>query len=224
MTIEKKYLWMVFLGLGIVGFLITWFLLPHRSEIDSIWTLVFKMVIYGFIIGAIAFFPNQSKYGYLLVIAPFFVFLGFIIPKISWFGFTGIIPNADYSLSGEFYTILYLLLVPLINFSVSFAYRMGGGSSGNTLKISLFGIILLFSGYLDILWHIVNPVEIPDRLLYAHHITVFFGRTVTFTEAIIFAICHLPLLVAVLLLPFDKWINAVFSYDEKRKKPIEQAT
>lgn len=219
MSLVRRNLWMILLALGIMGFAVTWLFLPHKSEIETAWQLVFKLITYGFIIGSIAFFPNKSKHGYLLVILPFFIFLGLIIPKISYFGFTGVVPISDYSVSGEFYTVLYLLLVPMINFSVSFAYRMGGGTPGKTIKISLCGIIILFSGYLDVLWQLVNPVEIPDKLLYAHHITLILGRVATFREGIIFALCHIPLFIIAILLPLDKWIDSISAYFRRFEAP-----
>jgi hypothetical protein len=204
----KKSLWLILFFFGAIGFIVTWLFFPHQKQIDSIWQLLFKFVTYGFIVGAIAFFPNKSKHKHLLVILPFFVFLGYLIPRISYFGFRGVAAG-NVANSGEFYTILYLLLFPLINFTTTFAYRMGKGTPGNCIKISLSGIIIIFSGFLDISWFLVNPVNIPDRLAEAYHITLFFGHPATYTEGIFFAIFHIPLLITVLLLPFDKWINSI---------------
>lgn len=206
MNLLKKYFWLFCLVIGIIGFGITWLFLPHQSPIDKIWWLVFKLVIYGFILLSIAYFPNKSKWGYLLVILPNFVILGYILPRISYFGFSGTIATIN---GGEFYTVLYLLLYPLINFSIAFAYRMAGGSPGNVIKISLAGVIILFSGYLDLMWYIINPVPIPETLQYSSHIIIFFGRAPKYWEGIIFALCHIPLLVLVLVAPIDKWLSMV---------------
>lgn len=202
MEVLKKYFWLVCLVIGIIGFGITWFFLPHQSPIDKIWWLIFKLTTYGFILLSVAFFPNKAKWGYLLVILPNFVFLGYILPRISYFGFSGTIATVN---GGEFYTTLYLLLFPLINLTTAFAYRMAGGSPGNVIKISLAGIIIIFSGYLDLMWYVINPVAIPETLKYSSHIIIFFGRAPKYWEGIIFALCHIPLLIAVLAAPLDKW-------------------
>ncbi|OPX43308.1 hypothetical protein CLHUN_28560 [Ruminiclostridium hungatei] len=209
MEVLKKYFWLICLTIGVGGFLITWFCLPHQGAIEKIWWLVFKLAIYGFIILSIAFFPNKQKYGFLLVILPFFVFLGYIIPRISYFGFSGIVPVKYDEVGGEFYTLLYLLLYPMINFTTAFAYRMGGGKPGHVIKISVTGVLIIFSGFLDLMWYVINSSELPDVLQYSHHIIIFFGRIPTYTEGIIFALCHIPFIIAVLLLPLDKWIEKI---------------
>jgi hypothetical protein len=225
----KKNLWLILFFFGAIGFFITWSLFPHQKQIDSIWQLLFKLVAYGFIIGGIAFFPNKSKYKHLLVILPFFIFLGYLIPRISYFGFKGaavsyfdsegaVVPNVEKS--GEFYTILYLLLFNMINFTTTFAYRMGGGTPGNCIKISVSGVIIIFSGFLDVFWFLVNPGGIPDRIVEAYHIALFLGHPPTYTEGVIFAICHIPLFILVLLLPLDKWIDSLSLAFDKRFNKI----
>jgi hypothetical protein len=219
MKFIKKFFWLICLLIGIAGFGVTWFALPHQGPIDKIWWLIFKLAVYCFIILAIAFFPNKHKLGYLLVILPFFVFLGYILPKISYFGFSGIVPVKYDEVGGEFYTVLYLLLYPMINFAVAFAYRMGGGSPGKVIKISLFGVVLIFSGFLDLMWYVINSSVLPSHLQYSSHIIIFFGRAPTYFEGIIFALCHIPILAAVLLLPFDKWISKIFKEPETKSVP-----
>lgn len=209
LTVIRKNLWLVFLVLGLIGFLIVWNFHPHQSEIDSIWNLIFKLIVYGCIVGSIAFFPNHSKKGYLLVILPFFAFLGYLLPQVSYYGFTGAVITSNYELANTFYILLYMLLFPMIVFSITLAYRMGGGSPGNCFKIALSGLIILFSGFLDVLWYIVNPVDIPEALVNASHISIFFGRPATYTEGIYFMFAHIPLIVLLLILPLDKWFQAI---------------
>lgn len=203
MELFKKFFWLLCLILGIIGFGIAWFFLPHQSPIDKIWWLVMKLVTYILIILSIAFFPNKSKWGYLLVIVPNLVFLGYILPRLSYFGFSGTIATIN---GGEFYTTLYLLLYPLINFTTAFAYRMAGGSPGKVIKISLAGVIIIFSGYLDLMWYVINPGSIPETLKYSSHIIIFFGHAPKYWQGVVFALCHIPLLVAVLAVPLDKWL------------------
>lgn len=208
MNTIKRHLWFFLLALGVIGFVVTWLAFPHQKQIDSAWHLIFKLIVYGFIIGSIAFFPNTGKKNHLLVILPFFIFLGYLIPRISYFGFKGAAVG-NVAQAGELYTVIYLLLFPLINFTTAFAYRMGGGTPGNCIKISLVGVIIIFSGFLDVMWFLVNPVALPTTIDEAYHIILFFGRAPTYTECVVFMLFHIPLLIGALLMPFDKWFDAI---------------
>jgi len=218
MEFLRTKLWIVFLMLGIGGFLFVWLVLPREPEIEKLWYLYVKLTTYFFIIGSIAFFPNKLRFGHLLVYLPFLVFLGYLIPRVSYFGVTGNVLATNFATVGEFYTLLYLLVVQMINFSVSFAYRMGGGTPGNTIKISLLGTITLFSGFLDIAFYTINPVIIPDGgFIYAHHITVFLGHAASYNEAIVFALCHIQLFLLVLFAPLDKWFTVISNRVQNRE-------
>lgn len=223
MRFIRQYLWLHFLALGIAGFLFVWLALPHEPSIEKLWHLYVKLGTYGCILGFIAFFPNHLRYGYLLVYLPFLVFLGYLIPRVSYFGVTGNVLATNYATVGEFYTLLYLLVVQMINFTVAFAYRMGGGTPGNTVKISLLATITLFSGFLDIAFYTINPVAVPEGgLIYAHHITVFLGSPASYQEAILFALGHIPLFLLVLFAPLDKWFGAIgrrFGKDDGKEQP-----
>ncbi len=217
----NKYLWLLFLGLGIIGFIYVWCFMPHKSEIDHSWQMIVKILIFVIISLSVAFFPNKLKFGFILAIITFLIFSGYIIPRISYFGFTGAVITSEYALAGEFYTILYLILYPAIILTTCFAYRIGGGTPGNTLKISLSGVVILFSGFLDVLWYLVNPVGIPETIQYAHHIRIILGHYPTYLEAVLFTICHLPLLVGIIILPLDKWFGKVFHYEYFENKNIK---
>ena len=222
MIVVRKYLWLIFLALGMAGFAFVWLALPHEPSIEKLWHLYAKLAAYGCILGFIAFFPNKLRYGHLLVYAPFLVFLGYLIPRVSFFGVTGNVLATNYETVGEFYTLLYLLVVQMINFTVAFAYRMGGGTPGNTVKISLLATITLFSGFLDIAFYTINPVPVPEGgLIYAHHITVFLGHPASYNQAILFALCHIPLFLIVAFAPIDKWFRAIgrrFAKDEGQEQ------
>jgi hypothetical protein len=211
----RRNIWISFLLFGIIGFLLVWFFLPHKSEIDSVWQLIFKLGVFFLVVFSIAFFPNQAKSGYLFVILPFFVFTGFLIPKLSFYGFTGSVVTNN--LYGEFYTLLYLLLYPSIILTTCLAYRIGGGSPGNCIKIALSGVLILFSGFLDLLWYVVNPVKLPEIIQYAHHIKLILGHYPTYQEAIFFALAHLPVFVVILLLPLNQWIDKIITIETPTK-------
>lgn len=219
MDLLRRYVWLVFLLLGMAGFLVVWLAIPREPEIERLWHLYVKLASYCCIVGFIAFFPNKLKYGFVLVYLPFIVFLGYLIPRVSFFGVTGNVIVTNFESVGEWYTLLYLLVVQMINFSVAFAYRMGGGTPGRTIKISLLATITLFSGFLDLAFYTINPVEIPEGgLIYAHHIIVFLGHAPSYNQTIIFALCHIPLFLLVLFAPLDKWFERISKRVQSRAK------
>ncbi len=205
-----RYLWLVLMVLGTIGFLTVYLLMPHKSEIDSPLQVLYKIFVYLVIACGIAVFPNRSRHLHLLLLLPLVGFLGYIIPRISYLGFVAV-PQKHANAEGEFYTYLYLMLYPAILLSIAFAYRLGGGTPGNCLKVVLSGVILIFSGFLDIFWFLVNPTGIPQTLQYAHHIKMIMGHYPSFGEAIVFALLHLPFLCIVLVLPLDKWLARLWT-------------
>jgi hypothetical protein len=207
----KRHLWLVFASLGAAGSAVVWFLMPHKSEIDTPWQVVFKLLVFLLVILSIAFFPNRFRQRHLLAILPFFAFAGFLVPRLSWFGFTGAVVTSNYQLSGEFYTLLYLLVYPAMVLTVTAAYRLGGGTPGQCVKIGMSGVLILFSGFLDVLWYVVNPVELPQVIKYAHHIRIVIGHYPSYREAVVFALCHVPLLVGLLALPLDRWFGSLIT-------------
>lgn len=211
MNFWRRNVWLVFLALGAAGSATVWLFLPHKSEIDSPWQVVFKLSVFLLVVLAISFFPNHLRRGYLLAIVPFLGFAGYLVPRISYYGFTGVVPTNSYAQAGNFYTLLYLLTYPALVLTTTSAFRLGGGRPGQCVKIALSGVIILFSGFLDLLWYLVNPVPIPQTMQYAHHIAVVLGHYASWRETIVFALCHIPLLAGLLALPLDRWFDRWFS-------------
>jgi len=203
---SKKNLWLIFAVIGVLGFFLVWFVMPHKAEIDTVFQLIGKLMIFFMLTLSIAFFPNKFKQGYLLLLIVLLGFVCYIIPKISYYGYVGF-PQLIDNIAGEFYTILYLILYPGIILSVCFSYRLGGGTPGNCIKLSLSGVLFIFSGLLDIMWLLINPVALPAVLEKAHHIEIILNHYPSFAETVVFALFHIPFLIIVLLLPLDKWID-----------------
>lgn len=205
-SIETWRWWWVPEALGLAGAALIWFLLPHDSGLANVGEMLFKIAVFLLICGGVAFAPRTRPGTWLLAIVPFFVFLGYVLPRISYFGFFVGDILADEKQTGELYTTIYLLLYPGIVFSIAMAYRLGGGTPGRTLKISTFGVLLIFSGFLDILWPIANGQPLPEHVP-AEHIRVVLGHVATYQEAVWFTLAHIPLLVAVLAAPVDRWLD-----------------
>ena len=193
-----KYLWVMCAAVAAFGFLLIWTLLPHEREVLDKWQFAVKIGVFVFAIAAVSTFPNNLRYGYLLASLPFLVFLGFIIPRMTYYFLMG--PENE----PAYYTYLWSLSYPGIILSICFGYRMGGGLPGKAIKLGLNGLILVFSGYLELMWFIVNPLNYSD-MPSIPHVEVVIGFMPSYFGLFIFALCHIPLLVGVNLLPLDRW-------------------
>jgi len=182
---------------------------PHTREIQTAWELVAKLLAFACLCVAIAFFPWVSPRLQWLVYIPFVFFTGYMVPRISWFYYGDVARTQGDS----FYTHLYLLLYPAIILTVAAAYRIGGGSPGRCLKIMATGVVILFSGFLDLMWFAVNPVAIPE-VIDAPHINLFTGGPISYGATILFALAHVPLAVGINLLPLDRWITRLLGAGE----------
>lgn len=206
--------WLLAALVGLCGSAAIWVLLPRGREVGSIWEFVAKLAVFACVVVAIALFPVGERSPYWLVSIAFVGFAGYLFPRVSYF-YYGDIARAQ---ADSFYTHLYLLTYPAIVLTATAAYRFGGGTSGRCLKIAGTGILILFSGFLDVMWQVVNPVPIP-ALIDAPHIVVFTGAPITFGQTIAFTIAHIPLVIGLNLLPLDRWLAS--SLDRKVAVPSE---
>ncbi|MBO3747537.1 hypothetical protein J5X84_15775 [Streptosporangiaceae bacterium NEAU-GS5] len=197
-----RHLWWIALATGAAAFVFVWLGTPHGRPIGAAWELLAKLFAFACLCCAIAFFPWTSRRLYWLLYVPFIFFTGYLLPRVSYFYYG----DVTRSQGDSFYTHLYLLLYPGIVLTVAAAYRLGGGTPGRCLKVALTGIVIVFSGFLDIMWQLVNPVQIP-KTIEAPHIVIFTGHPISFGATIVFALAHLPILVAINLLPLDRWFG-----------------
>lgn len=197
-----RQLWWMALAGGAITFAIVWMATPPGRDVNTAPQFLLKLFAFLCLCAAIALFPWVERRMYLLLLVPFVFFTSYLLPRISYFYY-----GDTHRLQGdEFYTHMYLLLYPGIVITTAAAYRLGGGSPGRTFKVAVSGIILVFSGLLDLMWMVVNPVPIP-AMIDAPHINVFTGGPISYTATIWFAVAHIPLLLAVNALPLDRWLG-----------------
>lgn len=199
------HLWYLALAAGTAGFAVSWLVIPHGRDIGAIWELAVKLLAFTCLSCGIAFFPWVSRGLHWLLYVPFVFFTGYVIPRISYFYYGDVARVQDDS----FYTHVYLLLYPGIVLTVAAAFRLGGGSPGRCLKVAFTGLIIVFSGFLDVMWQLVNPVDIPE-LIDAPHINLITGGPISFGATILFTLAHVPVLVGINLLPLDRWIDRLY--------------
>lgn len=180
-----------------------WVLSPQGREVSSAWEFVFKLFVFGCIVMAIALFPHPRRAPYWLIYLAFIGFAGYIYPRVSYFYY---FDSARVEADG-FYTHLYLLAYPGLVLTATAAFRLGGGRAGHCVKVAWTGVLIIFSGFLDVMWWLVNPVSLPDQID-APHIMVFTGRPVSFEEAIWFTVAHIPFLIVLNWLPLQRWLSS----------------
>lgn len=195
-----RFLWIALALLAAASFAAIWIFLPHEREGQSKIEFILKISTFILAICAVALMPNRFRFRWLLTSVPFLVFLGFVIPKMTYLFLMG--PSTE----PKYYTYLWSVNYPGIILSICLAWRLAGGSSGHAIKIGLNGLILVFSGYLELMWFQVNPLNYYD-MPSIPHVEVILGFFPTYTQLFIFALCHIPLLIIVNASPIDRWLT-----------------
>ncbi len=216
----RNLLWAIPFLLALALALYIYLGMPHERDLPSTWVLLFKLVPFFLASFSIAWFPRSKALGALLVFATLLPFLGFLVPRALHLAITGFNtdPVADtaalVATFGEFYTIV-AILVPYIILALALAYRLGGGSAGSSLKVAWAGLLLMLSGYEDLMFWTVNPRgPMPEVTRWASHINIFFGRPATQTEFYLFIAAHAVLIAVVFVLPLDRvgaWVERRWS-------------
>lgn len=189
------------LALGAFGYI--WVKLPHAREDVTLWQFIVKVVAFIFAIIAVSLFPRVKRGGYLLVCLVFVLFLGYIIPRMTYFFLMG--PNN----LPQYYTYLWSLDYPLIMLAMTFAWRQAGGTFGTAVKIGLNGLVLVFSGFLEWMWFRANSNMDYYGMKTIPHIDVIIGHFPTYGGLFIYMLCHIPIFVALNLAPWDRWLDRI---------------
>lgn len=206
----KKYFWLICFIIGLAGTFVVFITFSYQREEIHLYQYLIHIIIFIIILLGISFFPNKFKYRYLLISVPLVIYFAYVCPRMSF--------AAIFNLVDDYYTYENMLLFPLVVFSICLAYRIGGGKSGKCLKTGLNGLILLFSGFVDVMWYVVNNVDYSTWPVSIPHIEVILGFTPTFMQLLAFVVVHVILIILVNILPFDRWIGKLFndsSYVEK---------
>ncbi len=213
----RRHIWWISGTVGAAAFAIVGLLTRRGRDVTTIWEFVIELAAFGLIAAAVALAPLARSRWFPLLYCAFVFFTGYLIPRISWYYYG----DTDRAQGDGFYTHVYLLLYPGIVLTVAAAYRLGGGTAGRSLKVAVTGMIIVFSGFLDVMWQLVNPVEVPE-LIDAPHISVLTGGPIPFEATILFALAHLPFAVVLNLLPLDRWAARIGLPDAARS--IERST
>lgn len=200
--LAPNYAWFVLMALAGIGYLVNWLVVPHTRETVSLTEFALKITIFMLAIAAVAGLPDyirMSRFSFLLLSLPAVAFLGYIIPRMFYWFLMGPANEPAY------YTLLWNLCYPGIVLSICLAYRMGGAPFGKVFKVGANSTILLFSGYLEYMWFVINPLPY-EGMKTIPHIEVLIGFKPSHPGLLLFFAAHIPLFVIVNLLPIDRWL------------------
>ena len=181
----------VLLALYIVLFL------PHDREVKSLGLFLFKLLPFLLAVFSIALLDVDLVKRLRLVIPAlafcFLVVFCIFVPKI--FFYLDEFPKVYY---------LSLMMVPFIILTITLAYRLGGGTTGDTLRLAFILLCFMLSGIEDLAVLKVNhPTDpIPEIWEWASHIKVWIGHYPTKYEAYAFIVFHIGLAIFIGLYHF----------------------
>jgi hypothetical protein len=176
-----------------------WFGLPHDREVRSLAILLFKLVPFISAAAGIAFadpdrLPRPLRG--ILICLGFLVLWTYFVPKLFF--------SSDDS--NELYYVV-LTATPFLILTLTMAYRLGGATTEQTLRLAFALLLLMLSGLEDLAFLTVNHqtdprwTPIPEVWSWASHMTVFLGHPPTKYEAYAFIAVHVVLAALVMLLP-----------------------
>jgi hypothetical protein len=193
------YVWLLCFVIGGIGTVVSWIVFPHNREQGSLLQYSVHILVFIIILSGISFFPNKINWLFVLLVIPILVFNLFLAPKLTFF--------AEHTQYENFYNLFFVILYPLFLCSICLAYRLGGGKSGNCLKIGLIGVLVLFSGVMDFMWFILNGYNYAVDATSIPHIQVVIGHVPKFVEIIVFISVHFAASIALVFVPLDKFFD-----------------
>lgn len=193
LSLQMKYS----LGFGLAALIIGLFAifgLPADREVKSLAIFLFKLLPFALAAITIALFDPAllARFNGLkivLIYGCFALFFFFYVPKMFF-------DVAFNEASNTYY--LTLLITPLMILGFTLVFRLGGGSTGNTLRVAFGSLALMLSGLEDLMFLTINPHAagsrynpIPEVWDWASHIKVRLGHYPTKEEAFIFIGVHI---------------------------------
>ncbi len=209
-SLQMKY--SIGFGIAALAFgLFAIFALPPDREVKSLAIFLFKLLPFAVAAIAIALFDpavlgRLNGIKILLIYACFGLFFFFYIPKLFF-------DVAFREASNTYY--LTLIITPLMILCFTLVFRMGGGSTGNTLRVAFGSLTLMLSGLEDLMFLTLNPHApgsrynpIPEVWDWASHMKVRLGHFPTKQEAFIFIAVHILIALFIAFYHF-RWLDGL---------------
>jgi hypothetical protein len=206
-----SWLWLAPAALGAALTVLIMLVLPADRTLHGFGDFALKVSPLIFAVATIALFPRRPAWTVCLPLVGVVVYLGFI-DSAFFIQVDGLVQAAQMHADQTQFSAYYRFSIFANAFVVLlgvFAFRMGGASSAQVLKLGCAGILVLVSGLNDLtMWAMYDwPGGVrPETFEWASHVSIFLGRDPRLLDMVAFASVHLLLIVGLLRLPLERWI------------------
>lgn len=176
--------------------------LPHDRYVESLSIFLFKLIPFLFAALSISLVDvdglGVGAARPVIITFAFLVFFCFYIPRM-FFSLLNNDANDVYYMT--------LVIVPFMILTLALSYRLGGGHSGATLRLSFALLAVMLSGIEDLAFFVVNdhPIgrfnPIPETWEWVSHLAVRIGHPPTKYEVYASIILHFALAGLILFTP-----------------------
>ncbi len=221
-----NWLWLIPTAIGgLLAFLIM-VVIPPDQTMHGIGDFILKTMPLVMAVVAVALFPRRSRWGLGLILLGFIFYMGYL-DSVLFLRVNALVREAvdsggDVGVAFPAYYMFILFTNAFTVLFVLFAYRLGGGSAANVLKLGFSGILIVISGMNDISTWLMLPWpdgQRPSVLAWASHVSIFIGRDPTIYHMLGFLAVHLLLVVVIVLLPLHRWLDRLKTRIKQRDIP-----
>jgi hypothetical protein len=206
-----SWLWLAPAALGGALTALIMLVLPADRTLHGFGDFALKISPLVFAVATIALFPRRPGWTVVLPLASMVVYMGYIdsaffiqVDRLA----EAAQAHAAQTQFSDYYRFSIFANAFVVLSSV-FAFRMGGASSAQVLKLGCCGILVLVSGLNDLtMWAMYEwPGGVrPDSFDWASHVSIFLGRDPHLVDMLTFAAVHLVLVLALLRMPLGRLI------------------
>ena len=208
---NRNWLWLApaVLGTALTGLIML--VLPADRQLHGFGDFALKISPLVLAVATIALFPRRAAWSVVLPLASMVVYMGYI-DSAFFIQVDRLADAAQMQAAKAQFSEYYRFSIfanAFVLLSAVFAFRMGGATSAQVLKLGVAGILVLVSGLNDLtMWAMYDwPGGVrPDSFDWASHVSIFLGREPRLIDMLAFAAVHLVLMLAILRLPLARWI------------------
>ena len=206
------WLWLAPAAIGGALTALIMLVLPPDRTLHGLGDFLLKVSPLLFAVLTIALFPTRRGWSLSLPLLGFIAYMGYLD---SAFGIQvdrlveAAQAHAEQAQFAQYYRFSIFVNAFVVLFGL-FCFRMGGGSTAQSLKLGLAGVLLLVSGLNDLtMWAMYEwPGGVrPDTFSWASHVSIFLGRDAGLVDMLTFLAVHLALVVTIMYLPLERWLG-----------------
>jgi hypothetical protein len=204
-------LWLAPAALGGALTALIMLVLPADRTLHGFADFILKISPLVLAVTTIALFPRRPAWAIVLPLASVAVYMGYI-DSAFFIQVDRLADAAQVQAAGAQFSDYYRFSIfanAFVVLSTVFAFRMGGATTAQVLKLGSAAILVLVSGLNDLTMWAMYPWPNnarPDTFDWASHVSIFLGRTPHASDMLAFALVHLALIVVILRLPLQRWL------------------